>query len=188
DTSDIRQAARCDHIPVTRDLIDRVCPPNHRNRTAALLEFGRSGAISRRLANEFHRNTGDAELAHLLRFFYDRVVSAELGDEEFTYDLSVPENVTYTANGFISHNTIGLLMDCDTTGIEPDLGLVKMKKLVGGGTMSIVNQTVPRALRRLGYDDSQIADVVADIDEHNSILGAPHITTDHLAVFACSMG
>jgi ribonucleoside-diphosphate reductase alpha chain len=84
--------------------------------------------------------------------------------------------------------TIGLLMDCDTTGIEPDLGLVKLKKLVGGGTMSIVNQTVPRALRRLGYDDDQVAEIISYIDEHNSILGAPHLTADHLAVFACSMG
>jgi len=84
--------------------------------------------------------------------------------------------------------TIGLLMDCDTTGIEPDLGLVKFKKLVGGGTMSIVNQTVPRALRRLGYGDDEIAAIVSHIDEHNSILGAPHVTADHLAVFACSMG
>jgi ribonucleoside-diphosphate reductase alpha chain len=79
-------------------------------------------------------------------------------------------------------------MDCDTTGIEPDLGLVKMKKLVGGGTMSIVNQTVPRALRRLGYDDGQIAEIVSYIDENHSILGAPHLTADHVAVFACSMG
>jgi ribonucleoside-diphosphate reductase alpha chain len=84
--------------------------------------------------------------------------------------------------------TIGLLMDCDTTGIEPDLGLVKMKKLVGGGTMSIVNQTIPRALHRLGYDDIQIAEIVAYIDEHKSILGAPHLAADHVAVFACSMG
>ncbi len=84
--------------------------------------------------------------------------------------------------------TIGLLMDCDTTGIEPDLGLVKLKKLVGGGTMSIVNQTVPRALRRLGYADDQIAEIVSYIDANHSILGAPHLTTDHLAVFACSMG
>ena len=84
--------------------------------------------------------------------------------------------------------TIGLLMDCDTTGIEPDLGLVKMKKLVGGGTMSIVNQTVPRALRRLGYEPTQIEEIVAYIDEHKSILGAPHLTADHLPVFACSMG
>ncbi|HEY2814049.1 MAG TPA: vitamin B12-dependent ribonucleotide reductase [Acidimicrobiales bacterium] len=84
--------------------------------------------------------------------------------------------------------TIGLLMDCDTTGIEPDLGLVKLKKLVGGGTMSIVNQTVPRALRRLGYAETQIAEIVLHIDEHNSIVGAPHLTADHLPVFACSMG
>ncbi len=84
--------------------------------------------------------------------------------------------------------TIGLLMDCDTTGIEPDLGLVKMKKLVGGGTMSIVNQTVPKALARLGYDASQVGDMVAYIDEHKSIVGAPHLSADHLAVFACSMG
>ena len=97
--------------------------------------------------------TGDAELAHLLSFFYDTVASAELGDEEFTFDLSVPDNVTYVANGFVSHNTIGLMMDCDTTGIEPDLALTKAKKLVGGGTMFIVNQTIPRALRKLGYAD-----------------------------------
>ena len=84
--------------------------------------------------------------------------------------------------------TIGLMMDCDTTGIEPDLGLVKLKKLVGGGTMSIVNQTIPRALRRLGYSPAQIDDIVAHIDREKSILGAPHLAPEHLAVFACSMG
>jgi ribonucleoside-diphosphate reductase alpha chain len=84
--------------------------------------------------------------------------------------------------------TIGLLMDCDTTGVEPDLGLVKTKKLVGGGTMSIVNQTVPRALARLGYSTRHVADIVAYIDAHKSIVGAPHLAAEHLAVFACSMG
>ncbi len=84
--------------------------------------------------------------------------------------------------------TIGLAMDCDTTGIEPDLALVKTKKLVGGGTMSIVNQTIPRALRRLGYTPVQVDDIVAYIDEHMSVIGAPHLAADHLAVFACSMG
>jgi ribonucleoside-diphosphate reductase alpha chain len=84
--------------------------------------------------------------------------------------------------------TIGLMMDCDTTGVEPDLGLVKMKKLVGGGTMSIVNQTVPRALERLGYTPEQIGDIVAYIDENMSILGAPHVAAEHVPVFACSMG
>ena len=84
--------------------------------------------------------------------------------------------------------TIGLLMDCDTTGVEPDLGLVKTKKLVGGGTMSIVNQTVPRALAKLGYGVEQAEDIVAYVNEHMSILGAPHLAPEHLAVFACSMG
>jgi len=84
--------------------------------------------------------------------------------------------------------TIGLMMDCDTTGIEPDLGLCKMKKLVGGGTMVIVNQTIPRALRRLGYDARQVDDIVAYIDREKTILGAPHLASEHVAVFACSMG
>jgi intein/homing endonuclease len=121
-------------------------------------------------------------------FFFDHVTSAELGDEEFTYDLSVPENVTYMANGFVSHNTIGLMMDCDTTGIEPDLALTKAKKLVGGGTMFIVNQTVPRALRRLGYSAEQVTAIVTYIDEHKTILGAPGLRADDLPVFACAMG
>jgi len=84
--------------------------------------------------------------------------------------------------------TIGLLMDCDTTGIEPDLALKKMKKLVGGGTMSIVNQTVPRALAKLGYDETQIADIVAYIDENSHVVGAPHLRDEHIAVFDTAMG
>jgi ribonucleoside-diphosphate reductase alpha chain len=84
--------------------------------------------------------------------------------------------------------TIGFMMDCDTTGVEPDLGLVKVKKLVGGGTMSIVNQTVPRALRRLGYTPQQVDEIVRYIDEHMSTVGAPHLAAEHLPVFACSMG
>lgn len=84
--------------------------------------------------------------------------------------------------------TIGLMMDCDTTGIEPDLGLVKTKKLVGGGTMSIVNQTVPRSLKVLGYNDKQVADIIEYIDVEKTIIGAPHLREEHKDVFACSMG
>ncbi len=84
--------------------------------------------------------------------------------------------------------TIGLMMDCDTTGIEPDLGLVKVKKLVGGGTMSIVNQTVPRALKNLGYTKTQIDEIINYIDVEKTILGAPHLKQEHEPVFACSMG
>lgn len=84
--------------------------------------------------------------------------------------------------------TIGLMMDCDTTGIEPDLGLVKIKNLVGGGNMSIVNKTVPRALKELGYDPDQIEAIVKYIDSEKSIIGAPYFKDKHYAVFACSMG
>jgi ribonucleoside-diphosphate reductase alpha chain len=84
--------------------------------------------------------------------------------------------------------TIGLMMDCDTTGIEPDLALMKAKKLVGGGTMFIVNQTLPRALRKLGYTAGQIEGIVNHIDEQKTILGAPAFNPEHLPVFACSMG
>ena len=84
--------------------------------------------------------------------------------------------------------TIGLMMDCDTTGIEPELALVKTKKLVGGGTMQFVNQTVPRALDTLGYDAEQVSDIVAYIAEHNSVLDAPHLKTEHHPVFDTAMG
>ena len=84
--------------------------------------------------------------------------------------------------------TISFMMDCDTTGIEPDLSLVKTKKLVGGGTMTIINQTVPRALRALGYSEKEIDEVTEHIREHNTIRNAPHIRAEHHEVFACSFG
>ncbi len=82
--------------------------------------------------------------------------------------------------------TIAFLMDCATTGIEPDLALVKYKKLVGGGTLKLVNNQVPFALERLGYDEQQIKDITAFILEKETIEGAPHIKDEHLAVFDCS--
>jgi ribonucleoside-diphosphate reductase alpha chain len=84
--------------------------------------------------------------------------------------------------------TIGLMMDCDTTGIEPDLGLVKFKKLVGGGNMSIVNQTVPRALTNLGYEGPVVDRIIQYIDVNKTIVGSPDLKAEHLPVFACSMG
>src|SRR2546427_131164 len=82
--------------------------------------------------------------------------------------------------------TIGLMMDCDTTGIEPDLALVKYKKLVGGGLLKIVNGTVPAALRKLGYDSKEVKDIVEYIDENDTIEGAPLLQEDHLKVFDCA--
>jgi ribonucleoside-diphosphate reductase alpha chain len=82
--------------------------------------------------------------------------------------------------------TIGFMMDCDTTGVEPDIALVKYKKLVGGGLMKIVNQTVPMALRRLGYAPAQIDAIVGYIDQHETIEGAPGLKESHLPVFDCA--
>ncbi len=82
--------------------------------------------------------------------------------------------------------TISFMMDCDTTGIEPDIALVKYKTLVGGGLMKIVNNTVPRALKRLGYTEAQIEDIITYIDDRGTIEGAPHVGEDHLPVFDCA--
>ncbi|MGV9247575.1 vitamin B12-dependent ribonucleotide reductase [Streptomyces sp. NPDC003710] len=84
--------------------------------------------------------------------------------------------------------TIGLAMSCDTTGVEPDLALVKFKKLVGGGSMQIVNGTVPQALRRLGYQEEQIEAIVAHIGEHGNVIDAPGLKHEHYEVFDCAMG
>lgn len=84
--------------------------------------------------------------------------------------------------------TIGFMMDCDTTGIEPDFSLVKFKKLVGGGSMQIVNQTIPRALKKLGYQPEQVEAIVAYIGEHGHVIDAPGLKTEHYEIFDTAMG
>jgi len=121
-------------------------------------------------------------------YLFEEVAENTDGGVQPTYDLSVPSNVTYVANGFVSHNTIGLMMDCDTTGVEPDLALVKFKKLVGGGSMQIVNQTVPRALRALSYQDESVEAIVEYIAEHGHVIDAPGLRPEHYEVFDCAMG
>ncbi|HEX5017090.1 MAG TPA: vitamin B12-dependent ribonucleotide reductase [Actinomycetes bacterium] len=84
--------------------------------------------------------------------------------------------------------TIGLMMDCDTTGIEPDLALVKFKKMVGGGSLQIVNNTVPRALRKLGYTEETIEAIVEHIAQHGNVVDAPGLKPEHEHIFDCAMG
>jgi ribonucleoside-diphosphate reductase alpha chain len=84
--------------------------------------------------------------------------------------------------------TIGFMMDCDTTGVEPDFSLTKFKTLVGGGSMIIVNQTIPRALKTLGYSKAEAEDIVAYIHEHGTVVGAPHLKESDYEVFACAVG
>jgi ribonucleoside-diphosphate reductase alpha chain len=84
--------------------------------------------------------------------------------------------------------TISFMMDCDTTGVEPDFSLVKSKKLVGGGEITIVNQTVKAALERLGYAPNEISDIEAYVDEKNTVIGAPHVKKEHYPIFDCAVG
>jgi len=182
------QSGNRDRIHLPREVWNQVVPVGHPRRNAVQLSLRRHGGVSRRLATKIVEETGDARLEEMLGYVFERVAVNEDGGLQPTYDLSVPDNVTYVASGFVSHNTIGLLMDCDTTGIEPDLALVKTKKLVGGGSMSIVNQTVPRALRRLGYAEEHIQAILEYIAEHNSVKGAPALRTEHYPVFDCAMG
>jgi ribonucleoside-diphosphate reductase alpha chain len=84
--------------------------------------------------------------------------------------------------------TISFMMDCDTTGVEPDFSLAKSKKLVGGGEITIVNKTVPMALEKLGYSPTEIAEIEAFIDERNTVVGAPHLKNEHYPVFDCAVG
>jgi ribonucleoside-diphosphate reductase alpha chain len=84
--------------------------------------------------------------------------------------------------------TISFLMDCDTTGVEPDFSLVKFKELVGGGNMVIPNRTIPMALRNLGYDEQQIEQIEAHVAEHNTIVGAPGLSDEHLPIFDVAVG
>lgn len=172
------------YLPVA--LIQELVPPDSPHYQPIMLSLKRRGGIPRRRVQMLLQETGDARLADALRFYYDTVGSNEDGGVQPTYDLSVPANVTYIANGFVSHNTIAFMMDCDTTGIEPDIALVKYKTLVGGGLLKIVNTTVPLALQQLGYTPEQIEAITKYIDEHDTIEGAPYLKEEHLPVFDCA--
>ncbi|MGH2942380.1 MAG: LAGLIDADG family homing endonuclease, partial [Solirubrobacteraceae bacterium] len=186
--ADHAQAARYDHVPIGRDLLDELAPENDSLRKTMLLSLSRTGTVSRRSATALQERAPSVELEQLLGYFYDEVATTELLEDQPTFDLSVPDNVTYVANGFVSHNTISFLMDCDTTGVEPDFSLVKFKELVGGGQMTIVNRTIPMALRTLGYGEEQIERIEAHVNEHATIVGAPGLAAEHLPVFDVAVG
>jgi intein/homing endonuclease len=175
-SNESRQGAKKDFVYLPEALVRELVPAG--SELASSLQQSRSkhhGAISRRATERLHELTGHPQLACALEFLYDTVASNEDGGERLTYDLSVPANVTYIANGFVSHNTIGLVMDCDTTGIEPDFALVKFKKLAGGGYFKIVNQSVEAALQKLGYSEEQIAAIETYAKGTGTLIEAPHI-------------
>ncbi len=182
-------SAKKDQVFLPRGVWSELVPPSHRAYSALTQSIRKSGGgVPRMLATRIFEETLDVRLAAALDYLFERVEVNEDGGLQLTYDLSVPDNVTYVANGMVSHNTIGFMMDCDTTGIEPDLALVKFKKLVGGGSMQIVNQTVPRALKNLGYQGEQIEAITEFIAEHGHVVNAPGLRQEHYEVFDCAMG
>jgi ribonucleoside-diphosphate reductase alpha chain len=194
-----RKARLCAAVPATqsgnRDRVHlpeqmwlELVPVGHELRAVVQQAVARGRGLSRDLAQRVLAATKDSRVEHALGYLFEEVVHNDDGGVQPTYDLSVPSNVTYVAAGFVSHNTIGFMMDCDTTGIEPDFSLVKFKKLVGGGSMQIVNQTVPRALRALGYQEEQVEAIVEYVAEHGHVVDAPGLREQHYEVFDCAMG
>jgi len=182
-------SAKKDYVFLPKSQWADLAPAGHPAHAAVVQSaYKNRGGVPRMLATRLYQETFDERLRHALGFLYERVAGNDDGGVQPTYDLSVPDNVTYVANGMISHNTIGLMMDCDTTGVEPDLALVKFKKLVGGGSMQIVNQTVPRALMNLGYQHEQAEAIIEYIAEHGNVIDAPGLRPEHYEVFDCAMG
>ncbi len=181
-------SAKKDYVFLPKSDWDELAPAGHSARSAIMQSVDKTGGVPRMLARRLFEESSDERLARALDYLFERVASNEDGGVQPTYDLSVPDNVTYVANGMVSHNTIGLMMDCDTTGVEPDLALVKFKKLVGGGSMQIVNQTVPRALKNLGYQPEQAEAIIEHIAEHGHVIDAPGLRPEHYEVFDCAMG
>jgi ribonucleoside-diphosphate reductase alpha chain len=183
-----KDTARRDYVFLPQGVWDQLVPSGHWARNAVRQSVPKRGGVARHLARRIAETIIDERLSHALDYLFERVAVNEDGGVQPTYDLSVPDNVTYVANGMVSHNTIGLMMDCDTTGVEPDLALVKFKKLVGGGSMQIVNQTVPRALKNLGYQPEQAEAIIEYISERGHVVDAPGLRREHYEVFDCAMG
>jgi ribonucleoside-diphosphate reductase alpha chain len=181
-------SAKKDYIYLPKRDWNDLAPVGHSLHGAMTQSLYKSHGVPRMLARRLFEEKLDHRLEKALGYLFERVASNEDGGVQPTYDLSVPDNVTYVANGMVSHNTIGLMMDCDTTGVEPDLALVKFKKLVGGGSMQIVNQTVPRALKNLGYQPEQAEAIIEYIAEHGHVVDAPGLRPEHYEVFDCAMG
>ncbi len=182
------QSGNRDRIHLPEAVWLELAPIGHPLHDLVRQAVTRGDGVSRDTAAALFAATKDPRLGHALGYLFEPVAANTDGGVQPTYDLSVPDNVTYVANGFVSHNTIGFMMDCDTTGIEPDFALVKFKKLVGGGSLQIVNNTIPLALRRLGYAEETIEAIVEHIGAHGNVIDAPGLKPDHYAVFDCAVG
>lgn len=184
------QPPRNDSIPFTDSEFDQMAelvPPVFRR---VVWTAKSRGKISRAQTEVLTKNGASSVIGNKLDYFYSAVEVNLDGGERFTYDISVPENVTYMANGMISHNTIAFMMDCDTTGVEPDIALVKYKLLAGGGMLKIVNKSIEDALNNLGYDAETTSKIMAHVHKHDTIEDVGDeksgLNPSHLAIFDCA--
>ena len=180
------QTGNRDYIYLSEEIVDEVVPVGNSHRGVVLVSLKRHRAIPRERIISIYKDSQNPKVLRALQFFYDSIESNNEGGIHSTYDLSVPENVTYVANGFVSHNTIGLLMGCDTTGIEPEFSLIKWKKLAGGGYFKIINSSIEQALEKLRYDDIERKEIISYVMENGNIENAPHIRKEHLSIFDCA--
>jgi len=185
---EVAQRGSRDRVHLAAAAWEALVPVGHQHRDRVVADLRKTGGVARDLAAEIHGASPHPALAHALGYVFERVADNADGGVQPTFDLSVPSNVTYVANGMVSHNTIGFMMDCDTTGIEPDFSLVKSKKLVGGASMKIVNATVEQALTALGYQGETVEAIVAFVAEHGHVVNAPGLKPEHYDVFDCAVG
>lgn len=191
--SDSNATNCCKHMGLLVDIYERLDGKGHaiRQDVQTRINQGRFNLDwARKVANEY--GLVDCNLLKLDVTVPDMMLatveSVEDGGLQSTYDFTVPQNNTYVANAFISHNTISFLMGCDTTGIEPDFALIKFKKIANGETIKMFNGTVPSALKNLGYTEKDISIITAYLTEHDTLDGAPVIKKEHVPVFACASG
>jgi ribonucleotide reductase alpha subunit len=168
---------RADIIPVDTAWLKKSKPQTRKNRNCYLGLY--KGRVTKKIAKEIIKLEGQSELAQkltfLLDYVFDTVKSNEDGGVISTYDISVPENLTYIANGFVSHNTVSAPMgiyDEGTTSIEPDYTLVKYKTLSGGGTMTMFNTLALKGLNFLGYSQWQVREAALEVAGINGLIAA----------------
>jgi ribonucleotide reductase alpha subunit/intein/homing endonuclease len=191
--SDMSAKGCCRHMGLLVDIYDRLEGKGHliRQNVRTRIEQGAFNlAWARALVNEYGLSDSylarlDADAPNMMLIDVEQV---EDGGYQATYDFTVPERNTYVANAFISHNTISFMMDCDTTGIEPDFALVKNKTIAGGGTMRIVNNSITPALRTLGYSKADIQTITECLMEQDNLDGCEPLKPEHREVFACASG
>lgn len=170
-------------VYISNDTLNKISSFSDKFRIRSYRKHGERNIISRSCAEEYVIESGDK--LDELNYIYSEIESVSDIFESETFDISVPDGNTYIANGFISHNTISIQCDADTSGIEPDFSLIKYKKMSGGGYLKMVNGSIHNSLKSLGYDEITIKNIHHHIEKTGSIKGSS-IKKEHEPIFHCA--